>query len=241
MKKGPISESNAQAKDPGYFVCGYIRSRVGGGGGGSGGVSGVKGTYWAEASDAGGCQMPQGDYVVTDAIALGQGDALGNLKWRQGLCGQVLKVDCGNGPVDAVVASTCNLNSNSCGVDMIGKTWRTATANKPPGIVDCRVSLTDRNPIVGSAPVCYYRPNSEFNNNYYAILGVFNTGGRVSASATVAGVTGRRNNDGWFEFNGSGQPIMNKQAQVVFRYENGQTSSFQLSECKNGGQPHIFQ
>ena len=79
MKKGQISESNAQAKDPGYFVCGYIRDRVGGS------STGVKGTFWAEKSDSGGCQMPEGDYAVTDALALGQDDALGNLKWRQGL------------------------------------------------------------------------------------------------------------------------------------------------------------
>ena len=238
MKKGAVSESRAQAKDPGNFVCGYIRDRAGGGNGGS---SGVKGTYWAEKSDAGGCQMPEGDYAVTDALALGQGDALGNLKWRQGLCGQVLRVDCGNGPVDAVVASTCNLNSNSCGVDLIRKTWNKATGNKSPGVVNCRVSLTNRNPINGNAPVCYYRPNSEFTNDFFAILGVFNTGGRISSSAQVSGVTGKRNNDGWFEFNGNGQPIINKGAQVVFRYEDGSSSSFQLSNCKSGGQVKIFQ
>ena len=235
LKKGQISESNAQAKAPGYFVCGYIRNRAGGISGG------VKGTFWAEKSDSGGCQMPQGDYAVTDALALGQGDALGNLKWRQGLCGQVLRVDCGNGPVDAVVASTCNLNSNSCGVDMIGKTWRQVTGNASPGVVDCSVSLTNRNPINENAPVCYYRPNSEFNNDYYAILGVFNTGGRVSSFAQVSGVSGNRNNDGYFEFNGSGQPIMNKNAHVVFSYEDGSSTAFSLWDCKNGGQTHIFQ
>ena len=52
---------------------------------------------------------------------------------RQGLCGQVLNVDCGHGAVEAVVVSTCNLGSATCGVDMIGKTWRRATANQPPG------------------------------------------------------------------------------------------------------------
>ncbi|KAK4015612.1 hypothetical protein OUZ56_030587 [Daphnia magna] len=108
LKNAPIGTSRQYKAD---CVCGYIP-----GGGGSGGV---KGTFWAEQSDAGGCQMPQGDYLVVDAIALGQSQALGNLKWRQGLCGQVLRIDCGNGPVDAVVASTCNLNSDSCGVDMI--------------------------------------------------------------------------------------------------------------------------
>lgn len=232
MKKGFVSESNAQEKDS-SFVCGFIRSRNAGGG--------VKGTYWAEQSDAGGCQLPQADYGVTDAIALGQADALGNLKWRQGLCGQVLRINCGNEVVEAVVASTCNLNSNSCGVDMIGKTWRRATGNKPPGIVDCSVSLTNRNPINGNAPVCYYRPNSETTNDYFAILGVLNTGGRISTSASVSGISGIRNNDGWFEFNGSGNPALNKNAQVTFIYEGGTSSTFRLSDCRTGGQTQIFQ
>ena len=74
----------------------------------------VRTTYWAEASNAGGCQLPQGHYVVSDAlIALGQAHALGSLRWRQGLCGQVLRFNCGNGPVEAVVASACNLDSQS--------------------------------------------------------------------------------------------------------------------------------
>lgn len=144
MKKGPISEDKAVGN--GGAVCGYIRSRAGGSTSpsDSGSVSGVKGTYWAESSDAGGCQMPQGSYQVTDALALGQANELGSLKWRQGLCGQVLRVDCGNGPVDAVVASTCNLGSASCGVDLIGKTWRQATGGKPPGEVKTTVIHSSR-------------------------------------------------------------------------------------------------
>ncbi len=238
MKTGRISESNAQPKDPGSnFVCGYIRDRTR--------ASAVKATYWAESSDSGGCQLPQGDYAVTDALALGQSDALGDLKWRQGLCGQVLRVDCGNGPVDAVVASTCNLNSNSCGVDLIGKTWRRATGNQPPGVRDCSVTLTNRNPINGNAPVCYYRPNSNSNDEFFAILGVLNTGGRISKSARCSGVSGVRKNDGWFEFDGSrspvGRPPFSKNAQVVFVFEDGTSSSFSLSECRIGGQVQIFQ
>ena len=70
----------------------------------------AKATYWAEHSDSGGCQVPGTvNYAVTDALALGQATSLGNLAWRQGLCGQVLSVDCGHGVVNAVVASTCNL------------------------------------------------------------------------------------------------------------------------------------
>ena len=135
MKKGSVSEDRATGY--GGAVCGYIKSRVGGSSptSSSGSVSNVKATYWAESSDAGGCQMPLGSYEVTDAVALGQANELGSLKWRQGLCGQVLRVNCGNGPIDAVVASTCNLGSASCGVDLIGKTWRRATGGRQPGEV----------------------------------------------------------------------------------------------------------
>ena len=234
MKAGPVSEFDAQETEPGFFICGIIDDRIGRG---DKVTKGVRGTYWAEQSDSGSCQVPEGDYVVTDAIALGQEDALGNLKWRQGLCGQVLEIDCGNGPVDAVVVTTCG----NCGVDMIGKTWRKATGDRPPGVVDCGVSLTNKNPIRGDEPICYYRPDSEFDNDYSAILGVFNTGGRISSSAIAAGVAGLRYSSGWFVFGGSGKPILNKDAQVVFTYEDGSNSSFRLADCKSGGRGQIFQ
>ncbi len=229
-----MDEDDVQEIEPGYLICGYIIDRFG-----RGEVSkNVKGTYWDEKSDVGSCQLPDADYVVTDAIALGQFDALGNLKFRQGLCGKVLQIDCGSGPVDAVVVTTCS----ACGVDMIGKTWRKATGNQAPGVVDCSVSLTDRNAIRGSNPICYYRPGSEFDNDYHAILGVVNIGGKITSSAVAAGVNGVRNtNSGWFVFSGSGKPIMNKEAQVVFTYEDGSSSSFRLAECKSGGQGQIFQ
>ncbi|KAK4005708.1 hypothetical protein OUZ56_010783 [Daphnia magna] len=184
----------------------------------------VKGTWWAHKSDSGGCQVPQGDYAVTDAIALGESLALGNLKWRQGLCGQVLQVNCGKQVVDAVVVRTCNLNSaDRCGVDMITKTWNKATGNQKPGIVGCSVSLTKKNPLKGNGPLCYHRPNSPMDNQWYTCIGVFNTGGRISKEAVLAGIKGYRVNDGYFNFNGNG--LTNKNAQVVFKYEDGSTSS----------------
>lgn len=202
---------------------------------------GGRATFWAERSDPGGCQMPQGDYVVTDALALGQDPALGDLVWRQGLCGQVVRVDCGHGPVDAVVASTCNLGSPSCGVDLIGKTWRRVSAGRSPGIVEnCLVTLTNRNPLSGGGPLCFHRPNSEVNNPYYASVGVFNTAGRVSSSAVAAGLAGRRNNDGYFEFNTNGRPLLQPRAPIVFQFEDGSSAAFALRDCRPGGQTHIF-
>ena len=58
-------------------------------------------------------------------------------------------MDCGNGAVDAVVASTCNIGSDSCGVDLISKTWRKLTNNQFPGETKCSVKLSNRNPIAG--------------------------------------------------------------------------------------------
>lgn len=156
------------------------------------------------------------------------------------MCGQVLDVDCGNGVVSAVVVSTCNLGSPSCGVDLIGKTWRKATNNASPGIADCKVSLTNKNPLNGSGPVCYHRPNSDIGNAYFVALGVLNTSGKISASASIGGVSGSRGNDGWFLFYGDGSTLFTDDASVVFKYEDGSSSSFKIGECKNGGQTQIF-
>ncbi len=184
--------------------------------------------------------MPAANYVVTDAIALGQETALGDLVWKQGLCGQVLTINCGNGDVDAVVVSTCNLGSDTCGVDMIAKTWNKATNNASPGIADCTVALSNKNPISGSGPICYHRPNSDIGNAYYTILSVLNTGGKLPNGATLAGISGTRDNDDWFMFNSNGQNLFTNDAIVVFTYEDGSSDSFKVSDCLPGGSVQIF-
>ena len=178
------------------------------------------------------------NYAITDAVALGQATSLGNLAWRQGLCGQVLSVDCGNGVLNAVVASTCNLGSTSCGVDLIGPTWRKATNNQPPGIAQCQVALTKINPMQSSgSPLCFYRPNSPNDNQYYASLGVFNTNGRIPSSATLGSIQGTRDSgdNSYFTFNG-----LNSGLTVTFIFEDGSSSSFSLSSCRSGGDTFIF-
>jgi hypothetical protein len=206
----------------------------------SGSKVSAKATFWAEHSDSGGCQMLGNvNYAVTDALALGQQSNLGYLVWQQGLCGQVLNVDCGKGSVNAVVASTCNLGSGSCGVDLIGKTWRTLTGNQSPGETQCQVSLSTQNPIDGSGPFCFYRPNSPTDNPYYTEVGVLNTNGRIPSSANLAGVDGRKNSgDGYFSFNSSG--LFSKDATVTFNFQDGSTALFQLRNCASGSQTHIF-
>ncbi|KAI8916715.1 hypothetical protein DFJ77DRAFT_351259 [Powellomyces hirtus] len=203
-------------------------------------ASGVRGTYWAEQSDNGGCQVPLGSYTVVDAMALGQASTLGSLSYRPGLCGQVVDVQCEGGRrVQAVVASTCNLGSGSCGVDLIGKTWRATTGNKPPGVSRCVVSLVKTNPMKGSGTICYNRPNTP-GSAYYKNLGVMNTGGEITASATLAGVAGRRSNGAWFDFNSGGRDLFKNSEVVTFTYESGKKVSFKLSECRQSSGVQIF-
>ena len=55
----------------------------------------VKASYWAQQSDAGGCEMPKANYAITDAIAVGDIAELMDLKIKQNpnnrICGQVLR------------------------------------------------------------------------------------------------------------------------------------------------------
>ena len=89
------------------------------------------------------------NYLITDALALGQSTALGNLAFRSGLCGQDLTLNCCNGTVYAVVVNTCGIGSTACGVDLIGKTWRKLTNNQLPCVAQCSVTLSKKNPIAG--------------------------------------------------------------------------------------------
>lgn len=203
-------------------------------------MSGIRGTFWADESDAGGCEVPHGNYHITNAVALGQQKKLGSLIWRQGLCGQVLNIDCGHGVIPAVVVSTCNLHSATCGVDMIRKTWNKATHNKKPRIVHCKVSLSKINPLKGKSMVCYHRPNSEIGKKYSVIVGILNTNGRISKSATIRGIKGVRHNDGWFMFNSGGKPLFDSSATVTFTFENGGNVQIKLGDCKKGGSTQIF-
>jgi hypothetical protein len=92
MKTGSVNESAAIYKSSSSAVCGLVKSRpeAPAQSRNTATVSAV-GTYWAERSDSGGCALPTADYVITDALALGQSPSLAHLKYRQGLCGQVLQ------------------------------------------------------------------------------------------------------------------------------------------------------
>ncbi|KAI8807034.1 hypothetical protein BJ742DRAFT_854659 [Cladochytrium replicatum] len=204
-------------------------------------ANGVKGTYWSTQTDPGGCQLPTASYstALTGAIALGQGTALGPLAFVSGYCGQVFQITCnGRRTVNAIIASTCNIGSTSCGVDMIAKTWNAATNNASPGITSCTVSNSTVNPISSSSgAVCYYRPGSEFNNEYYKLLSVLNTGGRILKSATAGGATGALSSGNWYAFSKSKFAATD---QVVFTYTDGSRSVFTLSSCVKPSGVQIF-
>merc|ERR1712238_346479 len=88
----------------------------------------VSGRRWADLSDSGGCSLPQTKYKVNYALALGDEAALGDLKYTNNLCGQVLRVTCeGNHHIDAVIVSPCEINKQFCGIDMVQSAWDEAT------------------------------------------------------------------------------------------------------------------
>lgn len=185
--------------------------------------------------------MSSGNYRVADALALGQHPALGDLKWRQGLCGQVLDVNCGHSTVQAIVSDICDLGTGNCGLDLILRTWNTATNHAEPGVTSCSVTLPKTNPLNENGMQCFHRPDSDIGNEYFIMLGVLNTDGRIASSAKLAGITGTRANDNWFRFSGNGKPLFVDSAVVTFGFEDGSSRQFKIRECRPGGAIHVFQ
>lgn len=206
--------------------------------------SGVKGTFWVNKTDTltDQCQLPHGNYSITDAVALGQDPKLATLIWRPGFCGQVLNIDCGHGVVRAVVASICNIGSGTCGVDMIRKTWNKATGNRTTRqAVTCNVTLSKMNPLNDKDMICYFEPKSNAKSKYFIVLGLLNTKGRITKSATVDGIDGTPHNDGWFMFNSLGKPLFVSSANVTFNFEDGGSVQKKLSDCRDAKTVQIFE
>lgn len=202
--------------------------------------TGVRGTRWAPTTDSGGCQMPDTEYLIPDAVALGQGTYLGPLIYRSGLCGQVLDITCDGGGASfpAVIASTCNIGSGTCGIDMIDRTWSKATGGASPGVTSCTVALSTA-PLMAGAAQCFHRMGSAFSA-YSRILGIFNTKGEIPKSATLAGKPGISEPSSFFEFNSGGAELFVDSALVVFTYESGNTATFNLGQCSKSSTVHIW-
>ncbi|KAJ3346343.1 hypothetical protein HDU83_003153 [Entophlyctis luteolus] len=201
----------------------------------------IRGSYWAATSDAGGCSLPVASYANTHyAFALGDQAALGSLSFAPKYCGQMFQINCGHSSVLAVVASTCDIGGHDCGADMIAPLWNAATANASPGLVNCSLSLTTSNPISSStAPICFYRPSSEFGNAYYKLLGVLNTSGRLVSGAKLAGISGTVSSGDWYQFQAGASPFKTTDS-VVFTYTDGTSSTFALSQCVQPSGVQIF-
>lgn len=205
-------------------------------------ISGVRGSRWSETSDEGGCSLPQDDYVVMDAVALGQSVDLGDLAYRTPMCGQVLHISCGGTSTNAVVASTCDIGdtaSGHCALDMIAATWSKMTNGAPPGITKCSVVLSHENPIKGSKMICYFRPNTPASP-YYVNLGVMNVGGEMLRDVTVDGIQGTYSNGIWYAVNAAGGKQFSGSSVVEFSFESGRKVKFNLGDCRNSTGIHIF-
>jgi hypothetical protein len=181
----------------------------------------------------GACSLPEGSYSVSRPVALGDIASLQSLRFNPDLCGHILTIDCGNGPLDIIVTNS-NLGG---GLDLYASTWSIATNNKPPGQTSCSVQLTSRNPLTNSnSPVCYHA-TGEVNNEYYHNVGLLNVGSRITTGATLNGVQGaHRGANPYYAFDGSASG----NDQVVFRFQDGTTHSVFLRDCLSGAQKHMW-
>ena len=101
----------------------------------------------------------------------------------------------------------------------------------------CSVEKSGRNPLNIKGPRCYFAPSSEKNNDYYHLLGVFNTNGRLVSSATLANINGHFNGmQPYFAFNG----LAARDSRVTFKFEDGSSESFKLSDCDKGNKAHVW-
>jgi len=208
-------------------------------------ATGVKGTMWADSTDQGGCEMPMAGYAVQHAVAIGDAHANGLLSAQSAhqLCGQVVSVNCGGEPVEAVVASICNQGAHNCGVDLIRKSWDVATGGMAPGIYDqCTMSLESTLPMSSGDVQCFFRPSSQYGNLWYASVGLFNTGGRLPASATLNGHQGTFNGaaSSYFDFGGDIGAHAGSSVPLVVQFTDGTSLSMAYGECQWVGQAYIW-
>lgn len=188
--------------------------------------------------------MPKAVYTVEHAVAIGDAAANGLLTAQSSnnLCGQVVSVSCGGTPVRAVIASICNKGAGNCGVDLIRKSWHIATRGAPPGIYDdCTMALEDTLPMAADAVRCFFRPSGEYGNLWYTSVGVFNTGGRLPASATLNGVSGTFNGDSaYFDFGGYVGPHGSSDTPLEVAFTDGTSVAVPYGSCEWVGEAYIW-
>merc|ERR1719221_2208448 len=124
---------------------------------------------------------------------------------------------------------------------MIRKTWDEATGGQSPGIAQCTVSLKNTLPMTSASPQCFFRFSSETGNEWYASVGIFNTGGRLPVSATLNGIVGTFNGrSAFFDFSGSIGPHSGSSAEFVTTFADGTSTSVPFSQCTHTGETYIW-
>jgi len=187
-------------------------------------LSGVLTTYHG-AHESGACALPASNYAVTNAVALGSIGSLQHLKFKPELCGQVLQVDCGHGPLNIIVT-----NSNyGGGLDLYASTWDKLTKRASPGQTYCKVHLTNQNAFNFNQVRCFYKPGTDNNNPYYHNVGLLNTQGRLVVKATIDNRAGQHRGDNPYYAFDFGPKDGNKQ--VVFTFNDGKTHTVYLRDC----------
>ena len=128
MKSGAVTKADAFDVADQSFVCGIVTitnppvtnpPNTGGGGGVGTVLTNVLATRHVNGGgDA--CALPARSYAITKPFALGDLPELGYLKFRPDLCGHVLNINCGFGPLDIIIT-----NSNyGGGIDLYSSsTW----------------------------------------------------------------------------------------------------------------------
>merc|ERR1712048_526861 len=97
------------------------------------------------------------------------------------------------------------------------------------GYDQCTVTLRDTLPMSSGSVQCF------------ASVGVFNTGGRLSASATLNGHGGTFNGDSaYFDFNGYVGPHEGSSTPLVVTFTDGTSVSVPYGSCAWVGQAYIW-
>jgi hypothetical protein len=124
MKQGAVTQADAFDVSDQSFVCGIVTITNPPSGGGGGGVGTVLTNVLATRHVSGGsgdaCALPRGSYTLNNPFALGDRPELGYLKFKPDLCGHILNINCGHGPLDIIIT-----NSNyGGGIDLYSRaTW----------------------------------------------------------------------------------------------------------------------
>ena len=117
MKSGSVCWNDAFDTGDHGMVCGILVPNCSPGPGPV--LSNVKATrHENHGGDA--CALPRVSYTTYYPFALGNIESLGHLKFKPDLCGHILNIDCGHGPLDIIIT-----NSNyGGGLDLYSQsTW----------------------------------------------------------------------------------------------------------------------